>query len=59
MKLSSVLLNSTLVHSQETPNKACTGPVGFVAIFEHFFGFELRLLPSILHTRPPAGNANR
>ncbi len=41
------------------PNKACTGQVGFVAVFEHFSGFEFILLPSIVHARPPASNTNR
>jgi len=33
--------------------------VGFCGIFEHFPGFELSLLPSIVHARPHAGNASR
>jgi hypothetical protein len=33
--------------------------VGFCGIFEHFSGFEFFLLPSIVHARPHAGNANR
>jgi hypothetical protein len=37
----------------------CTRQVGFAAIFERFSGFEFSLLPSIVHTRPSAGNANR
>jgi hypothetical protein len=41
------------------PNKACTGQVGFVAIFEQFSGFEFFLLSSIVHARPPASNANQ
>jgi len=28
-------------------------------IFKHFPGFEFILLPSRVHARPPAGNANR
>jgi hypothetical protein len=28
-------------------------------IFGHFSGFEFFLLPSIIHARPSAGNANR
>ena len=48
-----------IVHNKNAPNKACTGQVGFVAVFEHFFGFGFFLLPSIVHARPPAGNANR
>ena len=28
-------------------------------IFEHFSGFGFFLLPSIVHTRPHAGNAHR
>ncbi len=50
-----------LVWHQEKamPNIACTGQVGFVAIFKHFSGFEFFLLPSIVHARPPASNANR
>ena len=41
------------------PNKACTGQVGFVAIFKHFSGFEFILLSNRVHARPPASNANR
>ena len=49
------------------PNKACTGQVGTVRFFRHFSldsppgqaGFEFFLLPSIVHARPPASNANR
>jgi hypothetical protein len=33
--------------------------VGFCGIFKHFSGFEFFLLPSIVHARPHAGNANR
>jgi hypothetical protein len=33
--------------------------VGVCAIFEHFSGFEFFLLPSRIHARPPADNANR
>jgi len=33
--------------------------VGFCGIFEHFPRFEFSLLPSIVHARPHAGNANR
>jgi hypothetical protein len=33
--------------------------VGFCGIFEHFPRFEFFLLPSIVHARPHAGNANR
>ena len=33
--------------------------VGFVAIFEHFSGVEFFLLPSRVHARPSASNANR
>jgi hypothetical protein len=33
--------------------------VGFCGIFEHFSGFEFFLLPSRIHARPHAGNANR
>ena len=36
-----------------------TGQVGFVALFEYFSGFEFFLLPSRIHARPHAGNANR
>ena len=57
----------SIVGTTKTPNKACTGQVGFAAIFEYFSldsppgqaGFEFFLLPSIVHTRPPASNANR
>ena len=31
---------------------ANTGQVGFAAIFKHFSGFELFLLPNIVHSRP-------
>jgi cyclase len=44
---------------QERPNKACTGRWGFCGIFEHFSGFEFSLLPSRIHARPSASNANR
>jgi hypothetical protein len=43
----------------KTPNKACSRLVGFCAVFEHFSGFGLFLLPSRIHARPPAANANR
>jgi hypothetical protein len=33
--------------------------VGFCAVFKHFSGFEFFLLPSIVHARSHAGNANR
>jgi hypothetical protein len=33
--------------------------VGFCAVFEHFSGFGLFLLPSRIPARPSAGNANR
>jgi hypothetical protein len=33
--------------------------VGFCGIFKHFSGFGFFLLPSIVHARPHAGNANR
>jgi hypothetical protein len=33
--------------------------VGFCGIFKHFSGFEFFLLPSRIHARPHAGNANR
>jgi len=45
--------------NKKTPNKACTGRWGFCAIFEHFSGFEFSLLPSRVHVRPSASNANR
>jgi hypothetical protein len=44
---------------EKLPNKACTRRVGFCAIYKHFSGFGLSLLPSIIHARPHAGNANR
>ncbi|MBK7452917.1 MAG: hypothetical protein IPJ46_04105 [Anaerolineales bacterium] len=44
---------------QNLPNKACTGRWGFCGIFEHFSGFEFSLLPSRVHARPSASNANR
>ena len=50
---------SCILVSPSPPNKACTGQVGFVAIFRHFSGFEFSLLPSRVHARPPASNANR
>ena len=34
-------------------NKACTGQVGFVAIFKYFSGFEFFLLPNIVHAHLP------
>jgi len=37
----------------------CTGRWGFCGIFEHFSGFEFFLLPSRVHARPSASNANR
>jgi hypothetical protein len=37
----------------------CTRQVGFCAIFGHFSGFEFFLLPSRVHGRPSASNANR
>jgi hypothetical protein len=40
-------------------NKACSRLVGFCAVFEHFSGFGLFLLPSRIPARPPAANANR
>ena len=44
----------------QTPaNKACTGRWGFCGIFKHFSGFGFFLLPSRVHARPHAGNANR
>jgi len=43
----------------EPPNKACTGQVGFVAIFKHFPDFEFLFLSSRVHAHPPASNANR
>jgi hypothetical protein len=33
-------VNNPLFVLELQPNKACTGQVGFVAIFEHFSGFE-------------------
>jgi hypothetical protein len=33
--------------------------VGFVPTYKHFSGFGLFLLPSRIHARPPAANANR
>jgi hypothetical protein len=33
--------------------------VGFCAFYKHFSGFGFFLLPSIIHARPHAGNANR
>ncbi|MGB5846737.1 MAG: hypothetical protein WBG94_20010, partial [Anaerolineales bacterium] len=49
---------STILRNETPPNKMCSGRVGFVASFKHFSGFEFFLLPSIAHTRPPAGNAH-
>jgi hypothetical protein len=40
-------------------NKACSGQVGFCGIFKHFSGFGFFLLPSRIHARPLATNANR
>src|SRR3990172_9386413 len=37
-----------LFQSKTPPNTACTGQVGFVAIFEHFSGFEFFLLPNLV-----------
>jgi hypothetical protein len=44
---------------QAWPNNACTGQVGFVAIFERFSGVGFFLLPSIVHAHPPASIAIR
>jgi hypothetical protein len=40
------------MHASLSPNKACTGQVGFVAIFEHYSGFEFFLLPSRVSVPP-------
>jgi hypothetical protein len=40
-------------------NIACTGCVGFVAIFKQFSRFGYFLFPGIVHARPHASNANR
>ena len=55
----SCLKNSVPLQISRLPNKACTGRWGFCGIFEHFSGFEFFLLPSRVHARPTASNANR
>jgi hypothetical protein len=48
-----------VVSSEQVAHTACTRRVGFCGIFKHFSGFGLFLLPSRIHARPHAGNANR
>ena len=45
--------------SKQQANKACTGRWGFCAVYKQFSGFEFSLLPSRVHARPSASNANR
>jgi hypothetical protein len=40
------------MHASLSPNKACAGQVGFVAIFEYYYGFESSLLPSRVGVPP-------
>jgi hypothetical protein len=41
------------------PNTACTGQVGFAAIFKQFSSFEFILLSGRVYAHPPASNADR
>lgn len=40
-------------------NKACSGRLGFCAIYMHFPRLGRILLPSRVHAHPAAANANR
>jgi len=51
-------LQSSLL-TKTAANKACSGQVGFVAVFKHFSGFGFFLLPNIISARPLATNASR
>ena len=41
------------------PNTVCTGRWGFCRVFGYLSGFKFSLLPSRVHARPSASNANR
>jgi hypothetical protein len=66
-RASVIAVSQTMHASKWLPNTAYTGHIrfaqcrlrGFVAVFEHFSGFEFSLFPDIVHTRPAASNANR
>ncbi len=41
------------------PNTACSGRLGFCAIYKHFLHSNRILLTSRIHARPVAANADR
>ncbi len=47
------------VAMNQEPNTACTRRVGVAAFSGTCRGFRFILLPSVLSSRPPAGNAHR